>query len=199
MAEQERVENNERARAAVEAAESAAALNAARQVDEERKQAYEEIVSARKLVEKQLAKRDGAALVFLHDFLAARAGAAGKDGQAYHAVGRATDELHHVVQTPADHVHHFAGLALRHSRDAVVGFQLAAFRGRAAGNDVHDGDVVVDRLQRGANALIGKAHGNVVFLAGTRGEIVRVRVGYDSLENKIDELSHSQSTFRRRM
>ena len=107
-------------------------------------------------------------------------GAGGRAGrqhlQAHHGAGLAADQLHHIVQAPADHVLERPALALADAGDAVVGVQRAGDGGRAALDDVHDGDVVIVQLQRGADALVVEAHLDAVFLGGARREIARVRV-----------------------
>ena len=56
------------------------------------------------------------------------------------------------------------------------GVERAGHRRRAAFDDVHDGDVVVDELQRGADALVVEAHLDAVFLGAARREVARVRI-----------------------
>jgi hypothetical protein len=48
--------------------------------------------------------------------------------------------------------------------------------GGAAVDEVHHRDLVVDDLQRGADAVVGQLHRYVVLLARARREVVRVRV-----------------------
>ena len=89
---------------------------------------------------------------------------------------RAADQLHDVVEAPADHVDEFAVLALAHGDDAIGGLDLTGLLRRAAGQDFHDRHVVVDHLQRRADALVGQAHLDPVFLGIARREIAGVRV-----------------------
>ena len=71
--------------------------------------------------------------------------AGGQQLQAHDGAARTADLLHHIIQAPADHIDELAGLAFADGGDAVVGGQLAADGGRAAGDDVDDRDVVVGR------------------------------------------------------
>ena len=96
--------------------------------------------------------------------------------QAHEGARRAADQLHHVVQAPADDVDELAVLALRNAGDAVVGLDLAADRRRASCDHVHDRDVIIDELQRRTDADVRQLHRDVVFLAGARREVVGVRV-----------------------
>ena len=109
-------------------------------------------------------------------FLRARRGACRQDRQSHRRSRRTADLLHHIVQAPADHVDHLARLALADRGDPVVRLQLPADGDGPAGDDVDDRDVVVDELQRGADADVGQLHRDIVFLAGARREIVRMRV-----------------------
>ena len=88
----------------------------------------------------------------------------------------AADFLHHVVEAPADHVDELAALALADRGDAIVRGELAADRGRAAGDHVDDRDIVVGQLKRGADALVREAHLDVVFLGVARREIIGMRI-----------------------
>ena len=56
-------------------------------------------------------------------FRRARARPRRQDLQPHHGVSRAADQLHDVVEPPADHVGHLAGFALADGRDAVVGLE----------------------------------------------------------------------------
>ena len=62
-----------------------------------------------------------------HDDALLRAGrrAARQDLQPHDRAARAADQLHDVVEAPADHVDELAVLALADGDDAVVGLQLA--------------------------------------------------------------------------
>ena len=57
-----------------------------------------------------------------------------------------------------------------------LALQLAVLLRRTAGQDLHDRDVIVDRLQRCPDALVGEAHLDAVFLGIARREIAGVRV-----------------------
>ena len=96
--------------------------------------------------------------------------------QAHLRACAAADQLHHVVDAPAEHVGDRTFLALADAGDAVLDGQRAGDRGRAAFDDVHDGDVVVDELQRRADAVVVEAHLDAVFLGAARREIARVRI-----------------------
>ena len=52
----------------------------------------------------------------------------------------------------------------------------AGHGGRTAFDDVHDGHVVVDELQRRTDAVVVEAHLDAVFLGAARREIARVRI-----------------------
>ena len=58
------------------------------------------------------------------------------DLQAHERAVRSADQLHDVVETPADDVHHLAGLALADREDAIVGLaaRRSAARNRRAGS-----------------------------------------------------------------
>ena len=99
-----------------------------------------------------------------------------QDLQAHLRAGLAADQLHDIVQAPADDVGERAALALADAGDAVVDVQRAGHGRRAAVDDVHDGDVVVVQLQRGTDAVVVEAHLDAVFLGGARREVARVRV-----------------------
>ena len=88
----------------------------------------------------------------------------------------AANDLHHVVEPPADHVDEFPALAFADREDAVIGVQRAVHGRGAAGQDVQHGDVVVDELQRSADALVRQAHLNAVLLGIARREVAGVRV-----------------------
>ena len=124
-----------------------------------------------------------------HSFLGVGRGLARLDQQPYERAVRAADEGDDVVEAPANHVHHLARLALADRDDAVGGLQLAALLRRAARQDLHDGHVVVERLQRRADALVGQAHLDAVFLGVARREIARVRVE-DVRERVHEDLEH---------
>ena len=102
--------------------------------------------------------------------------AGGQDLQAHGRADLAADDLHHVVETPADHVDRLAALAFADREDAVIGVQRAVHGRGAAGQDVQHGDVVVDELQRGADALVRQAHLNAVLLGIARREVAGVRI-----------------------
>ncbi len=107
---------------------------------------------------------------------AAGRGARGQHLQAHHRADRAADELHDVVEAPADHVGERAFLALADGRDAIVRRELIARRRGAARQDAQHRHVVVHQLQRCADALVGQAHRDAVLLAVARREVARMRV-----------------------
>ncbi len=86
------------------------------------------------------------------------------------------DQLHDVVEAPSDHVGQRARLALADRGDAVADLDLGRGRRGAARQHVHDRHVVVDELQRGADALVRQAHRDVVFLGIPRRQVVRMRI-----------------------
>src|SRR5438874_1855494 len=105
----------------------------------------------------------------LHDLLGAPGGRAGRQYlQAHRCAGLAADQLHHVIQPPADDVGERTLVSLAHTDDAVVGAERAGCRRRAAFEHVHDGDVVVHHLERGADALVVEAHLDAVLLGAAR-------------------------------
>ncbi len=101
---------------------------------------------------------------------------AGQHLQAHLRARAAANELHDVVDAPAEHVGDRAFLALADAGDAVLDGQRAGDGGRAAFDDVHDGHVVVDQLQRRADAVVVEAHLDAVFLGAARREVARVRI-----------------------
>ncbi len=121
-------------------------------------------------------------------------GLAGLDLQAHERALRPADQRHDVVEAPAHDVHHLARLALAHRDDAVGRLEIAALLRGAAGDDLHDRHVVVDHLQRCADALVGQAHLDAVFLGlarlgpGLAGEHQRDRVVLDPLAPQLVEL-----------
>ena len=74
-------------------------------------------------------------------------GACRHDLQAHGRIGRASNQLHHVVEPPADDVHHLAVVTLCHGGNLVFRLQRAVDRGGTAGDDVDHHDVVVFDLQ----------------------------------------------------
>ncbi len=112
-----------------------------------------------------------------HDLVRrARRRRSGLDLQPHVRAHRPADELHHVIEPPADDVDQLARLALADGDDAVLGGDLARLLRGAARQDLHDRNEVVDELQRGADALVGQAHLDAVFLGVARREIARVRI-----------------------
>ena len=99
-----------------------------------------------------------------------------QDLQMHGRADLAANQLHHVVQAPADDIDRLAVLAFADRDDAIVGIELAAGGRRTARQDVQHGDVVIDELQRGADALVRKAHLNAVFLGVARREVARMRI-----------------------
>ena len=57
---------------------------------------------------------------------------------------------------------------LADTRDTVFGFESSVDGGRAAGDDARDLDEIVFGLQRGADAEVGQAHLDAIFLRITR-------------------------------
>ena len=86
------------------------------------------------------------------------------------------DQLHDIVEAPADDVREVTFVSLAHAGDAIVGVQRSGDGSGAALDHVHDGDVVVDELQRGADALVVQAHLDAVLLGILRREVARMRV-----------------------
>src|SRR6185437_181213 len=66
----------------------------------------------------------------------------------------AADELHHVIEAPADDAGHRTIGTLTHAGDAIARLQGAGDGRRPSGDDVHYRDVVVDELERGTDALV---------------------------------------------
>ncbi|MNF51418.1 hypothetical protein D3C84_327370 [compost metagenome] len=91
---------------------------------------------------------------------------AGRDHfQAYHRAFRATDQLDHFVQAPADHVDHFL-VALGDTDDLVGGGHLLGLGGRAGRHQADDLDLVIVALQHGADTFERQAHVDIeVFRA----------------------------------
>ena len=106
----------------------------------------------------------------------ARRCASGQDLQMHDGVDLAADQLHDVIQSPADHVGDFAALAFANADDAVVDVQLTACRGWAAGQNVQHSHVVIDELQRSADAFVRQAHLDFVFLGIAGREIAGMRI-----------------------
>ena len=106
----------------------------------------------------------------------ARRGGSRQDLQPHERAFRPADQLHDVVEAPADDVGQRARFALADGGDAVADLDVGRGRRGAARQYVHDRDVVVDELQRGADALVREAHRDVVFLGVARRQVVGVRV-----------------------
>ena len=98
------------------------------------------------------------------------------DLQSYDGVRGTPDQLHHVVEAPADHVDHFALDALCDAGYTVVGLQLSVHCCGPARNDVDHHDVVIVDLQRCADAEVRQAHLNPVFLGIAWRQITGMRV-----------------------
>ncbi len=119
-------------------------------------------------------------------FRRARRGAGGQDAEAHGGADLAANDLHHVIEAPADHIRPVCRSCLRPTRDdAIVRAERAVDRRRAAGQHVEHGDVVIDELQRGTDALVRQAHLNAVFLGVARREVARVRV--EDMRERIHE------------
>ena len=131
---------------------------------------------AHRLVRGLRLERDAVARELDHLLRRSRRRAGRQQLQAHDGAARAADLLHHIVEAPADHVDELAGLAFADRGDAVVGGELAADGRGAAGDDVDDRDVIVGELQRCADALVGEAHLDVVFLGVARREVIRMRI-----------------------
>ena len=82
----------------------------------------------------------------------------GRDhGEPHLGVARAADHFDDLVELHIDGVHRL-GLALRDGDDAVVGLDLLAHVGRAAGHDAADARVAVIELQHRADAAQRELH-----------------------------------------
>ena len=121
-------------------------------------------------------ERDLVAREFEGFFRRAGRGARRQHLQAHLRARAAADQLHDVVDAPAEHVGDRAFLALADAGDAILDGQRAGDGGRTTFDDVHDGHVVVDELQRRADAVVVEAHLDAVFLGAARREIARVRI-----------------------
>ncbi len=105
----------------------------------------------------------------LRDLFRAAGGRAGRQHlQAHRRAGLAADQLHHVIQPPADDVGERSLMSLADADDAVVGAERAGYCRRSAFEHVHDGDVVVHHLERSADALVVEAHLDAVLLGAAR-------------------------------
>ena len=101
---------------------------------------------------------------------------AGRDHfQAYGGTFRATNQLDHFVQAPADHVDHFI-TALSDANDLVRRCDLLALLSRAGRHQTHHLDVFVVALQDGADAFQRQAHVDVEVFRIVRRQIGGVRV-----------------------
>ena len=96
--------------------------------------------------------------------------------QPHLAARLALDPVDHVVDAPADHVLHRPAAALADADDAVARRELAAARGRAAGDQLADHHHVVLLLQLRADAFQRQRHALGEQVRGARVEVVGVRI-----------------------
>src|SRR5690606_28799021 len=95
--------------------------------------------------------------------------------QCHGGIARAADQVHHLVQAPADHVYGLF-IALGNRDDAVGRLQLTLLGGRATGYQTHYLGVLVVGLQYRADALQREAHVDIEVLGGTGRKVGGVRV-----------------------
>ena len=101
--------------------------------------------------------------------------AGGDHFQAYLRAFRATDQLDHFIQAPADHVDHFLA-ALCHTDDLVGRGDLLALFRRACRYQAHNLDVFVVALQYGTNTFERQAHIDIEVFRVVRRQVGGVRV-----------------------
>ena len=98
------------------------------------------------------------------------------DLQPDDGIAGSADQVHHIVETPAYDIDHFAVFAFGNTGYQVVRFELAIDGCRAARYDADDLYVVIVRLQRCTDTEIGQAHLNPVFLGISRRQVAGVGV-----------------------
>ena len=108
--------------------------------------------------------------------LAVHAGVGGQDVQPHPGALVAADQVHDIVDAPADHVGQRALVALPDRNHAVAHLHLAGGHGGAAGNQRADHDVFVLPLQHRADALERQPHLHVEVFRAARTHVAGVRV-----------------------
>ena len=96
------------------------------------------------------------------------AGLGGQDAQTHDRSFRSADQLHDVVQAPADDIFEIAVTALGHGDDAIRGPQLALLVRRPGGHDAGHAGVLVFACQHRADTLQRQAHADIEILRAPR-------------------------------
>ena len=88
----------------------------------------------------------------------------------------AANELHDIGELHVQQVHEVLGVPLGHRENLILRLQPSIARRRAAGNDLVDHRVAIDRLQRSPDPLELQAHADLEILEGVRRHVGCMRV-----------------------
>ncbi len=103
-----------------------------------------------------------------------RSGSLGQDLKTYHRTLGTTDLLHHILQTPTDHVLHYAVPSLGNADNMIAAVNQAALVCRSPGDGTLHHRVLVFSAQHRADAFEGEPHADVEVLRGARRHIARM-------------------------